>query len=131
MLRGREEPRRGPGELETPAAVRATGHTLNAPGRAPCPPGAHAPMLAGPVRSGYAGRHERGHAHPVRHRAGRPLGRGATLAAGLRRAAPTRGPETGPRTARPDPASDRTGARGVPAPGRWGPGAALEQPRPL
>src|SRR5262249_3353072 len=46
----------------------------------PCP---HAPMLADLFCGGYACPHERGHAHPVRHRAGRPARRGATLAAGL------------------------------------------------
>src|SRR5262245_11453508 len=75
--------------------------------------------------------HDRSHAHSVRHRAGRPLGRGAALAFGLRRAAPAGGPEAGPGTARPDAASDRAGARGVPAVGGRRAGAALEQPRPL
>src|SRR5262249_101211 len=84
---------------------------VDAPGLTPFPlPWTDAPMLAGPVRAGYAWPHERRHPHPVGHRAGRPLGTGAALAAGLRRAAPARGPETGPRTTRPDPAGYGAGA---------------------
>src|SRR6516165_2473199 len=46
--------------------------------------------------------HESGHEHPVGHRAGRPVGRGATLAAGLRGTAQTGGPKAGPGIARSD-----------------------------
>src|SRR5262249_1950315 len=49
-------------------------------------------MLAGPVRAGYAGRHERRHRYSVRHLAGRPERLRPTLAAGVRRAAPPGGP---------------------------------------
>src|SRR5262249_22820494 len=122
----------------TPEAVRATGYGLASRGvlmllawHPGTSRGLTPPTLAGHRGGGYHWCHERCHAYPVRHRAGRPLGRGAALAVGLRRAAPTRGPEAGPGTTRPDPASDRAGARGVPAAGGRRAGAALEQPRPL
>src|SRR5262249_12915448 len=85
-------------------------------------------LLAHRHRSGYARRQEGGHPDPERPGAGRSARRRATLAAGLRRAAPTRCPATGPRTTRADASGDRAGPRGVPAAGRCREGPALEQP---
>src|SRR4051794_24251384 len=47
-------------------------------------------------------RDERRHAHPLGHRAGRPQGKRATAAPGLRGAAQARGPEAGAGETRPN-----------------------------
>ena len=57
---------------------------------------------------------ERRHAHPLGHRAGRPRGRRAAPAPGLRRAAQARRPEAGAGEARPDAPGHRPGPRGLP-----------------
>src|SRR5262249_1339752 len=60
--------------------------------------------------------HVRSDPHPVRHRAGRRLGRGAASAARLRRATQARGGEAGPGKAGADPAGDGAGPRGLHSP---------------
>src|SRR5207247_657544 len=70
----------------------------------------------------HAGRH----ADSLRHRRGRSLGRGTTLAAGLRRAAEARSPEADPGEAGSDAPGHRTRPRGILAVGGHGEGPTLE-----
>src|SRR5262249_61936920 len=97
------EPSRGPGELQTPQAVRATGRLLDSQGvlmLLACHPATSRELtpstLADHPCHGYPGPHERGHAYPVRPRAGRPQRRRAAAAPDLRRAPAAGGPEAGP-----------------------------------
>ena len=62
--------------------------------------------------------HERRHAHPLGHRAGRPAGGRGSAAAGLRRAAQAGRAEAGAGEARADAPGHGPGPRGLPAAGR-------------
>src|SRR5438128_6685035 len=59
--------------------------------------------------------HDRSHPHPLRHRAGRPARRGATVAVGLQRTASVGGPTDDPGKPRAHASGNSAGPRSLPA----------------